>query len=129
MNRTITATHPQVRLNQPAFTRQQSVVVDVPSLSDEFGVTRQVSTVRFRGAGLEADAAPVSYSPVFTPRRERVRMHREMMVALSGGIVAALLIACSFWLVITHSKGGAAASGNPREQRLFEQDPKITKLR
>jgi ferric-dicitrate binding protein FerR (iron transport regulator) len=124
MNRTLTAAHSQVRFNRPAFTTHESAVASASALNDEVETTKQVSTVRFRGAGLEADAAPVSHSPVFTPRREHVRMHRETMVALSGGIMAALLIICSFWLMITYSKSGAAAPGNQREQRLFDQDPK-----
>lgn len=124
MNRTITATHSHAGSKHPAFAWPQSVVVDVNSFNDEFGIRRQGATARFRGAGLEGNTAPEGYTPVFTPPRRRLRMRTETIVALFGGIVAALLITWSSWLISTHRKdaaNGAATSGTHREQRLFDE--------
>jgi hypothetical protein len=99
--------------------------VDANSLSDEFRISRQRATAQFRGAGIEKDAALVGFTPVFTPPRRRLRMHTETIVAFFCSIVAALLIACSFWLIITHSHGagsGAAVPAIKSERRLFDRD-------
>lgn len=128
MNRSITATSSHVRLDHP-FTRHQSIVVDVPSLYDQFGISKKVSTSRFRGAGLEDDVVPVSYVPVFTPPRMRVRMRTESIFAIFGGIVAAGLIIGSAWIMIKHKKNAVKvvpSAGTHHEMRLFNEDSETT---
>lgn len=59
-------------------------------------------------------------------------MHTETIVAFFGGLVAVLLLTCTIWLMITHSKGAAKGTAVPvvkRELRLFEEDDATSKLR